>query len=462
LARLPRIGRPRPRTLLAALAALAAALALGGCIAFTGPIGLQQLDVIGKVRVSFTVCATNHPDGPGGSVADHPGCDEPSNDSDQANNSDYQVLLAFRVPTGTVPPASFTSVSGEALTFTRSGSYERQLQELVPPPAGQEWVGYISNVYTYDAGAENNPAKKAAFEVDFGMPPGANGHPFAGPFSIRPVVGGRDASGGDGDSPDRPVACGDFPFGGDFGGNTNCIDSPSKDQTAQNLAVSTRDLGIGAGRIATRPGKRTTLPFTAQYAGPADPNARFSLSASTNLNGAVVTPASTTLVPGANSSNPVGVAVQVPRRAPAGNYFVTLTAKLANGQQRQGSALLRVRDGIPPVEKALAVRPGAFTPFPDNSSIARSRGARVSYRLSEAATTRFTVQRCVRRGGKCRYRRVKGGFRHKGVKGKNSFRFTGFVGRRRLAPGRYRLVGVPVDAAKNKGRAVRAGFRIRR
>jgi hypothetical protein len=453
---------PRLRTLLALATALAASALLAGCVAFTGPITITQQDVIGKERVTFTICASNHPDGAGGNP-DHPGCDEPVNGDAQVSNGSYQVLLGFRVPAGTTPPSSFSASSGESLTFARSASYEQQLQTFVPAPAGQTWVGYLSNVYSYNAGADNDPAKKASFSLDFGLPPGSDGKPFAGPFTIRPVVGGRDANGspgGDGD-PARPVGCGDTVFGGGSdinSANTDCIDNPDQATTATNLTGATRDLGIAGAQVAANPGKRVSVPFTARYAGNADPAARFTLSAQSLFRDTTVTPSTGVLVPGTNSTSQLSASLTVPKRAAAGQYLVALVATLPNGLKRTGIGVIRVRDKLAPVVRGLAVVPSSFTPFPDRSSISASRGARVTYRLSEAATMRFTVQRRVRG----RYRRVKGSFRHKGKKGANRFHFTGFVRRRALRPGAYRLVGVPVDKAKNKGRAVRTRFRIRR
>jgi hypothetical protein len=446
------------RTLLV-LAGIGGALVLGGCVAFTGPITSAQLDVIGKVRVSFTICAENHPNGPGG-PDDHPGCDQPTNSSsDPGTPNQYQLLMAFRVPSGTPPPTSFSSTAGEQLTFTRSASYEQQLQSLVPAPGGEQWLGYISNVYSYDAGPDGAPAKTASFAVDFALPTPAGGRPYAGPFTFRPVVGGRGASGsGPGSDPNRPVSCGDGVYGGDFGGNTDCIDSPGKNETLNHLQIRTRDLGLTGSRLAASPGKRVDVPFTAGYVGDADPNAIFRLSATTDVPHAAATPKQGALVPKADSSNPLAVSVKVPRNTPAGSYLVALTAKLSNGQERHALAALRIRDRIAPVARALQVAPNSFVPFPDTSSVAAAKGARVSYSLSEAATVRFTVQRLVRG----RYRSVKGSFRVTGKKGGNSFHFTGFVRHRRLRPGRYRLVGVPVDQAKNKGKPVRAGFRIQR
>ena len=51
---------------------------------------------------------------------------------------------------------------------------------------------------------------------------------------------------------------------------------------------------------------------------------------------------------------------------------------------------------------------------------------------------------------------------HRGVAGTNRFRFTGFLRNRALKRGRYRLVGAPTDLARNKGKSVRATFRIKR
>jgi len=85
------------------------------------------------------------------------------------------------------------------------------------------------------------------------------------------------------------------------------------------------------------------------------------------------------------------------------------------------------------------------------------RRARVSYRLSEPATVRFTLKRALRRRGRTRYRAVRGAMTRQGAQGANSFRFTGRVGHRKLRPGRYRLLATATDAAGNSGapRAVR-------
>jgi CSLREA domain-containing protein len=133
-----------------------------------------------------------------------------------------------------------------------------------------------------------------------------------------------------------------------------------------------------------------------------------------------------------------------------------------------------------PVFSALALSRTAFPAAPSGPSArkaARTYGTKVSYRLSEKAKTKFTVERAAkgrRVGGKCkvqtranrtrprctRYKAVRGSFTRTGEAGRNSFRFTGRIGGKRLTPGRYRLVAAARDDAGNKARVVRRAFRI--
>jgi hypothetical protein len=136
-------------------------------------------------------------------------------------------------------------------------------------------------------------------------------------------------------------------------------------------------------------------------------------------------------------------------------------------------------DTTKPSLTALAVSPTTFKARSSGRSIG-TKGTRVSYRVSEAATTRFTVERlsqgrrkgksCQRpsrsnRGGRActRVVKVSGSFTHKGATGKlNRFTFTGRLSGRKLALGRYRLNASPADGAGNRGTTKRANFRIRR
>ncbi len=124
---------------------------------------------------------------------------------------------------------------------------------------------------------------------------------------------------------------------------------------------------------------------------------------------------------------------------------------------------------------AFVLTPTSFTGANFGPSVARV-GTRLIYRVSEAATTTFTVQRatpgvkrgrsCVRRrpgarGRSCiRYVGVRGSFRHRDEAGLNTFVFTGRVGGRRLGRGRYRLTAVAADRAGNRSKPVRRRFRI--
>jgi PKD domain len=124
-----------------------------------------------------------------------------------------------------------------------------------------------------------------------------------------------------------------------------------------------------------------------------------------------------------------------------------------------------------PRARRLDVRPHAFRAAAAGASIApalpgarsrigRSVGATVRYRLSEPAKIRFTVQRGVRRHRRMRFVTLRGAFVHAGSRQSNRFHFTGRLGGRKLRPGTYRLVGVPTDASGNRGKSVRAQFRI--
>ena len=127
-------------------------------------------------------------------------------------------------------------------------------------------------------------------------------------------------------------------------------------------------------------------------------------------------------------------------------------------------------DVTDPVAGGLRLRPSSFKP---------RAGTTISYTLSEAATTTFTVERVLPgrvKGGECRrestsnrtgrrcklFKRVRGRFTHQGAAGPNSLRFKGRVGGRKLAPGSYRLNAAPKDAAGNVGRKARAAFKIKR
>jgi hypothetical protein len=139
---------------------------------------------------------------------------------------------------------------------------------------------------------------------------------------------------------------------------------------------------------------------------------------------------------------------------------------LATSGWLQGPALARLR--LSPRAFG-AVRTGA-------RAIGRAVGTRISYAVSQRATTTFTIARATpgrRRGSTCvparrrpqrrsctRWKRVAGSFSHADSPGANQLRFTGRMRGQALRRGRYRLSARPANAAGVTGRVVAARFRI--
>jgi hypothetical protein len=168
-------------------------------------------------------------------------------------------------------------------------------------------------------------------------------------------------------------------------------------------------------------------------------------------------------------------------------------APLADGEHRLD---VRARDNVGNVDPSPAGRvfgvdtaaavlsrfrlsPSIFRAAARGASIAARRpiGTRVSYRLSEAAAVRFTVERAApgrRVAGRCRrptarnrnrprclrYVALRGSFTHAGKLGGNRFKFRGRLRGRKLRPGRYRLRARATDPAGNVSRLSAAPFRI--
>jgi hypothetical protein len=142
------------------------------------------------------------------------------------------------------------------------------------------------------------------------------------------------------------------------------------------------------------------------------------------------------------------------------------------------AAAVEARDTRPPVLSALKIRPSSFHAARRGPSVVARRYARVSYRLSEAARVRFTVQsrRLGRRRGKScvkptpklrgakkcrRYVGVHGSFaRSRGAAGADRFHFSGRVAGHALRPGFYRLSAVATDKSGNRSKPATYGFRI--
>jgi sugar lactone lactonase YvrE len=132
-------------------------------------------------------------------------------------------------------------------------------------------------------------------------------------------------------------------------------------------------------------------------------------------------------------------------------------------------------DILRPVLSALKLAPGSFAVTSKRPRSSARIGTKVRYVLSEAGTVTFQVHaRSVgrRAGGRCvkpsrSNRRAKrcdlpagASFSRTSRAGSNSLAFSGRLRGRSLAAGRYWLTATPVDGAANRGRSVRAAFRV--
>jgi hypothetical protein len=380
-------------------------LVLSGCATFLSPPVATQNQVIGSVRISFTVCASQPGGSTSGSCANMGNASSSPFSSGFASSGPSQLFLGFRVPRGASAPGSFGSTttgpdgSAPQLQFARSTSYTNELQRLDPAPAGVEWVGYTSQYVDYDnaSGDQNFSA-----DVDFGLPERADGSPFAGPFTYQAVVGGRQQ----GTDPTEPIDCGSSlttSWGGPGSATQGiCVDDPAAADLDSDSSLETRDAGITPGAAASVvQGGTVTVPFT--------------FAAATNVPGAAASPSITTLAPTANSSKVVDVSVAVPEHAAPGTYSVTLTARLSDGESRTATTALVV--GAAPVSE-----PAVQVTHPVNTSSPSIAGKRRQGQIlsalrgawaSHSASFSYRWQRCkssaracsaISRSDKRRYR----------------------------------------------------------
>lgn len=299
---------------------LAAAVVLSACFVILSDTS-AQLDVIGDVEVTTVGCFS------GGTC--------PGGNANSPSGPNPQALIAYRVPDGVTAPGSLQSQEG--LSLTRDSAYEAELQSLEPAPAGQHWVGYRSEPAT--------SVQNVTVKPRFGLPQGAEGEPFQGPFEYRTVTGYTGLAAG------TPVECGPnayapFPPGPTIS-QTICIDSPDEPTAETNKQQATRDLGItAAGTGSGRQNSTAVVRFTLVFAGEADPAAQFDLAASSDAPG-VTLEAGGPLTPASDSTNTVDVQARIPATTPTGTYDVKLTASLPNGQKRERTGKLVVELGAP-------------------------------------------------------------------------------------------------------------------
>jgi hypothetical protein len=123
---------------------------------------------------------------------------------------------------------------------------------------------------------------------------------------------------------------------------------------------------------------------------------------------------------------------------------------------------------VAPDVTKLAIAPTAFKALPTGTEVVTAGGAQVTFHIADGAFIDFVVKAerpgrrsgrtCVAgtpktKAGSCvRTLAVPGTFKLVGISGDNDFRFSGRIGDKTLAPGRYRLI------AQAEGAAARSSF----
>ena len=362
--------------------AATAMLLLPGCLVLKN-VSSAQLETIGDVRLSFTICGSDN--------TAPTTCADLGNTAAPAIDGNGQALVGLRLPTGVTAPPSFLSLD-TALTMTQDATYSAELQRLSPAPAGQFWTGYTSQVRNFSTGSTS----EFAFQPALKLPAAADGGPFATPFLWRAVSGLRSVSASLPST--RPIVCGAAIINSSDSGSTMCVDSPTPAVVVTNVTRSTRDLGIVAGgaTASVEPGQAAVLNYTAAYSGTAAVAAAFTLTGSTSLPGATASPSVINYKPLTNQSAPVAMLVNVPANAIPGVYDVILkaTATTIPSQVRQGVGKLTVL--APPVNA-----PPKLTPLAKYTAKLSSTRVRLPLlRITGAPNGARITVRCS--GGGCR------------------------------------------------------------
>jgi hypothetical protein len=304
-------------------------LTLTGCTVIKSQFA-TQLNSIGNVQISTTFCTFKS--------AAPTTCTAGGNLPIASDNQTGQTLIGYRIPSAAGAPASFMSTD-TTITMTQSPSYSAELQRLSPAPAGQKWVGYISQVTAVPAGTEKTATPQ------FTLARGADGSPFESPFLWRVVVGDRIVTASAPST--RPVVCGGTLDSNPTDGDTTvCVNSPTTADVATNITRTTRDLGIipPAAPVSVERGQTGVVTFRAKQSG-VSTGPTFTVTAETTLPGATAAPNVINYAPTPNQDAPISVLVNVPSGAAPGTYDVTLKATSGAGptlQTRTGVAKLTV------------------------------------------------------------------------------------------------------------------------
>lgn len=323
--------------LIVAFGALAALLS--GCIGIKpGTYKLTQPAGIGAVNLRIAVCTLAFGAPPPGSEIPTVACGSPE------KSGTGQMLATLMVPVGSTTPQSFNAVPGPgagATTFTRNAELTAQMNATefspgtVGPPSGFELAGYSSGTVAESSAQEFT----WTIEAGVGLPPGAGGGSYGGPFKATVIVGWRNVT------PEfpasRPINCKEEPA------ETICgIPQPNGEAT---LGVS--DLKVAAPPPTTVvPGAKVKLPFVLDFASSATELPKFKLALSSKLPQAELSLSSGTFTRGpteagtnrAPATTRTAI-VQVPETAAFGGYELTFAATAAQGGAATAATTLSVK-----------------------------------------------------------------------------------------------------------------------
>lgn len=412
-------------------------------LVFSGCVGISQTNSsqpasMGPVTLSVNACANGAP-----------GCSADANTGsvyegvDIGNSSvEGQLLYAVRLPEGPTPPNQLTAAlaGGGTLQFSRSPSYEAQLQALEPAPAGERWWGWLSAAFTY------SESSKQAFSIAYTVnPPTLAEGPYPSPMRWRPVVGSRGVEAGL--SALRPVVCGktteDLYDGynetGSAVATVACIDSPDEAGARGFLGAPIIDFGITGTAVQAAPGSTVTATFLARRSGDPEPATSFSLAASTGVPGGSVAIDRNSVGLAGDSTNPVLATVTVPAGTPPGSYPVTLTATAPGKPTRTGTATVTVAGPSEgPLGLTASLNRKRFRAGTVKGKAAKGLppvGAKLKLDASRAATLSIAVEK---KQGKKGFKLVKPVSKSIPA-GKSTIAIKGKLLSAKLTPGRYRL-----------------------
>jgi Tol biopolymer transport system component len=159
-------------------------------------------------------------------------------------------------------------------------------------------------------------------------------------------------------------------------------------------------------------------------------------------------------------------------------YMRALDADCGTPPPPPGPPPTTTPDTTAPTITGLKVSPATFRVSSKSTAVSAKRkrapkGTRIRFTLSEAAKVSLKIERkgkgrkkgskCVAKrktGKRCTLYKAKGSLRRTGKAGANSVAFSGRIGSKKLAKGRYRITATATDAAGNKAKKKTVSFRV--